>query len=139
MKPEGLSSRNEQLPSYVSCLLILLIITGALRVLSFATTLRAVQRRADRRPDPQPTIETAEAFARRVAIVAAILPGRLRCLEQSLTLYYLLRRRGASVELKIGVQPYRFSAHAWIEYRGQPLNERNEIPRKVVAFPEIRL
>jgi hypothetical protein len=58
--------------------------------------------------------------------MSALLPLRVRCLEQSLTLYWLLRRRGVQVSLRLGVNPYRFRAHAWIEYDGKAIEEDPE-------------
>lgn len=64
-----------------------------------------------------------EALAHRIASIAAFLPGRVRCLEQSLTLYTCLRLKHIDATLKLGVQPYPFLAHAWVESGGQPVAE----------------
>ena len=71
-------------------------------------------------------------------MAALFYPGRARCLEQSLALYVLLRRRGVPAELKLGVQPYPFNAHAWVELNGSPLNERLETVRQFVPLPGLR-
>lgn len=76
-------------------------------------------------------------IARDVALAGTIFPGRARCLEQSLALYALLRKRSVAVKVYLGVRPYRFQAHAWVEYRGEPVNEPTEIVRKLVAIPLI--
>jgi len=51
--------------------------------------------------------------------------GRPSCLEESLTLWWLLARQGISSDLRIGVrkQPEAFEAHAWVERDGVALNE----------------
>jgi transglutaminase-like putative cysteine protease len=69
-------------------------------------------------------------------MAAVFYPGRARCLEQSLALYVLLRRRGVPVRLRLGVQPYPFNAHAWVELNGAPLNERVETVRQFVPFED---
>jgi hypothetical protein len=66
-------------------------------------------------------------------------PGRARCLEQSLALYVLLRRRGVAAALRIGVQPYPFSAHAWVELNGVPLSERPEAIQQFVPIQDFAL
>lgn len=70
---------------------------------------------------------SATALARRieksVARAAALFPGRALCLEQSLTLYALLRRSSVPARLRLGVQSYPFGAHAWVETNGEPLND----------------
>jgi hypothetical protein len=46
---------------------------------------------------------------------------------------------GAAAAFRMGVQPYGFIAHAWVEYQGQPINEHGELLRKVIAFPDLVL
>jgi Transglutaminase-like superfamily len=56
-------------------------------------------------------------------------PTHPNCLERSLTLWWLLRRDGVEGELHIGArkQGERFEAHAWVELRGQVLNDGEEV------------
>lgn len=70
----------------------------------------------------------------RVTMVAAFCPGRMICLEQSLALYFLLRRRGFAPNLRIGVQPLPFQAHAWVELDGVPVNENPDYTRSLVVL-----
>jgi hypothetical protein len=81
--------------------------------------------------------DLVEGTARSVATAAAFFPGRAICLEQSLTLYVLLRRRGVPAQLRLGVQPYPFNAHAWVELAGQPVNEDPEAVARFLPMPEI--
>ncbi len=78
-----------------------------------------------------------ERAAYHVAVAAAFFPGRAVCLEQSLALYLLLRRRGVPAELRLGVQAYPFYAHAWVELDGEPVNEDRETVDKFRALPEV--
>jgi hypothetical protein len=50
---------------------------------------------------------------------------RTNCLEQAMVLCFLLRRSGIAADLRFGArkQSARLEAHAWVEYRGVPLNE----------------
>jgi len=63
---------------------------------------------------------------------------RAECLHRSLVLYWLLTKRGFSVELCIGVRKDKgeFSAHAWLEYDGEVLKD-SPLVRKVYS-PMIR-
>ena len=46
------------------------------------------------------------------------------CLAESMTLWFLLRRRGAPVRLQVGVRTLtRFESHAWVMYQGVTLND----------------
>ncbi len=70
-------------------------------------------------------------------MAAALFPGRALCLEQSLTLYVLLRLAGATVRLRLGVQAYPFGAHAWVEYLGRPLNDIEEHVAFFAPLPDV--
>jgi hypothetical protein len=68
--------------------------------------------------------ESAELIARMEAAAARNVFFRTNCLEQSLVLWWLLRRRGISAELRIGARKEfeRFEAHAWVEVDSAVLN-----------------
>jgi hypothetical protein len=53
---------------------------------------------------------------------------RTCCLEQSLTLWYLLGVQGISASVRIGIpkQTEPFEAHAWVEHEGVALNQLEE-------------
>src|SRR5271156_6557657 len=69
--------------------------------------------------------ESAELIARMEAAAARNVFFRTNCLEQSLVLWWLLRRRGISAELRIGARKEfeRFEAHAWVEVDCAVLND----------------
>jgi len=50
--------------------------------------------------------------------------ARPNCLEESLVLWYFLRRENVPAALRIGVRKSdaKFEAHAWVEYKGVALN-----------------
>lgn len=75
-----------------------------------------------------------EECTRVIAKVAALFPGRARCLEQSLTLVLLLRWSGLIADIRIGVRALPFSAHAWVVLCGQPVNEDAEVVRDLIPF-----
>jgi Transglutaminase-like superfamily len=70
----------------------------------------------------------AQSAARMVRAVARRSPINLTCLEESLALWFLLRREGVSAELRIGARKMsgKFEAHAWVECQGQALNETED-------------
>jgi hypothetical protein len=69
-------------------------------------------------------------------IAARNLPWRTRCLERSLALAALLRRRGIPAELRLGVRGAGASmeAHAWVEVLGGAINDDPEISNRFAAF-----
>jgi hypothetical protein len=79
--------------------------------------------------------DVVNATAKRVVMAAAFFPGRALCLEQSLTLWYLLRRSRIQATFRLGVQAYPFVAHAWVEHAGQPVNESPETLKPLVPLP----
>jgi len=64
------------------------------------------------------------------------LPFKTNCLEQSLALLWLLRKRGIVADLRIGArkESNRFEAHAWVELEGAVLNDAGEAHRHFVPF-----
>jgi hypothetical protein len=56
-------------------------------------------------------------------------PYRGNCLSRSLLLWWMLQRRGIVSTLVLGVRRDAdgFTAHAWVEYQGQPLNAREQV------------
>lgn len=106
-----------------------------LLTIGFARALRFLEWRVrDLAASVEPDVTTLNTSARAVVAAAILIPGRIECLEQSLALWYLLRRRGVGAELTFGMRQYPFGAHAWVTYRGEPLNEDREALRHYVAF-----
>ena len=81
-------------------------------------------------------LQAAELIARMAAAAARNLFISTNCLEQSLVLWWLLRRRGISAELRIGARKEleRFEAHAWVEVYSAVLNDSKEEHRHFVPF-----
>ena len=80
--------------------------------------------------------ESALLIARMQAAAARNLFFRANCLEQSLVLWWLLRRRGIDAALRIGARKdsNRFEAHAWLELNSQVLNDASAEHRHFVPF-----
>lgn len=123
-------------PGFVSAFFTVSVARLSLRLAGFSRTLAWVTRVAPRLARRSPR-GTAEDIVRSVAVAAAFFPGRAICLEQSVAGYLLLRRWGHDVALRVGVQPYPFRAHAWVELDGRPLLENDDELVKFVAFPEV--
>jgi hypothetical protein len=73
-------------------------------------------------------IPIASSVAMKLDLAARHLFFHTNCLERSLTLRWLLRRRGIVADLRIGVrkESETFEAHAWIELKGIVLNDADE-------------
>jgi len=80
--------------------------------------------------------QRADAIARMSAAAARNLFFATNCLEKSLVLWWLLRRRGIAAELRIGARKEleRFEAHAWVELDSRVLNDAGEEHRHFVPF-----
>ena len=127
-------------PSVLRCALMIFAVKTALKAYGFGRTLRWIRRRIEGVPmleEVHVDAVTATEFA--VAMAGALYPGRALCLEQSLVLYYLLCRGGVPVELRLGVQPHPFLAHAWVQYQGQPINDVPEHVKRFAPLPDTSL
>ena len=80
--------------------------------------------------------ESAELIARMAAAAARNVFFGTNCLEQSLVLWWLLRRRGIDAALRIGARKdsERFEAHAWVALDSQVLNDAAAEHRHFVPF-----
>jgi len=72
--------------------------------------------------------ETAKMISRLESAAARNLFFRPNCLENSLVLWWLLRNRGITAQLRVGARKtgQRLEAHAWVECDGVVLNEPEE-------------
>lgn len=81
-------------------------------------------------------LKSVGEISRLAAATARHLPIPTSCLEQSLVLCWLLKRRGISADLRIGARKEadRFEAHAWVEVAGRAIDEGNEEHVHFVPF-----
>lgn len=79
---------------------------------------------------------TPQEIARLVNAAASILGTS--CLSRSLVLWHLLRSRGTSTKICLGVSKLadgNLSAHAWVELEGLPLNDGADVFARYAALP----
>jgi len=117
----------------------------ALRFRGYKWTRAFLQKHIPERDGPGPDVETsnpenslltAQSVARMVSIAANNGPYRANCLKKSLATWWLLARREIATELNIGVNKDGgdFSAHAWVEYRGNTLVEADDVTDRYSKF-----
>jgi hypothetical protein len=82
------------------------------------------------------SVEVARSVARMESAAARNLFFRPNCLESSLVLWWLLRRRGIRAELQIGARKdgQKFEAHAWVECGGNVINQPDETHLHFMPF-----
>lgn len=117
------------------CLVLLMTCDVALRVFGYARTLRIARRFAGSRTQPLDDAATKQTL-HNILVATAFYPGRSKCLEQAVAGFVLLRRRGVGVQIRLGVQPYPFYAHAWLELDGLPVTESPEVVATFALLPE---
>ncbi len=80
--------------------------------------------------------DTARVITRMEAAAARNILVGANCLEHSLVLWWLLRRRGIVAALRIGgrKESGQFEAHAWVELDGVVLDGSNQEHRHFVPF-----
>ena len=127
--------REIRVPSVLKSGLMIAALKASLKLRGYKRTVEWIRRRVERVPvqaDVDPTVVKAAEWW--VAMAAAFYPGRAECLERSLVLYYMLRRQGVSVRYCHGVQPSPLISHAWVEYRGEVIND---VPERVKEFSRL--
>jgi hypothetical protein len=114
----------------------------SLRLRGYGKTFASLQKRipplvknADNRPGER---EEVRAACRMVISALHYSLLQYTCLEESLTLWYLLREQGIAARLRVGVRKenQKFEAHAWVEHRGEALNQDEAMHRHYAAFEQ---
>jgi hypothetical protein len=80
----------------------------------------------------------AQGIVRMVGAAARHGPCPAKCLPQSLTVWWLLRRQGVPSNLHIGVRRdgAELKAHAWVEHAGRVLNDHADVGRHFARFEQ---
>ena len=115
--------------------LLLPMLTLSLRALGMARTRAMIERFEPGANGAAAALAPAE-LARLVDAVAARL--RVRCLARSLALWQLLRHRGTSTKIRLGVSKLAdgsLAVHAWLEFEGLPLNDHADVLERYAALP----
>ena len=111
---------------------LLLLVKVSLGLRGFGKTQEWLQARLQRdRPAVSKSAISTDIVNRTCRMVRAAdhyVLLRTSCLEQSLTLWYLLGVQGISASVRIGIpkQTEPFEAHAWVEHEGVALNQLEE-------------
>ncbi len=125
----------------MQALVLLPLTTVALRLLGFRRWHAALARLAPLRSSP--AIKLAPSSAQYAQLTTRMVQAasreglrRANCLEQSIALWWLLRRQGISSELRIGVckTDDGVAAHAWVELAGAVLNDAQDVHQHYAAF-----
>lgn len=121
----------------VRAMLLLPVVSQSLKWRGFAATQESLQRRkvpAGKSGDSRN--QNLEVTVRMVKAAVRHSFGQPSCLEESLTLWWLLARQGISSEVRIGVrkEATKFEAHAWVEREGMALNEPEGKHQHYAAF-----
>ncbi|MFZ4812311.1 MAG: lasso peptide biosynthesis B2 protein [Ilumatobacteraceae bacterium] len=102
----------------------------------FKTTVARLARRSDRVAASTFTAHRDMALSVRLVADRPIV-GSV-CLGRSLSLWFMLRRRGVDADLIIGADPPRDSgmlaAHAWVEVGGVPVNDAPDVRERYGSF-----
>ena len=136
--PQRASVASSHVPSVLACGSMILALKLALRIYGFRTVLGWIARRVETMPaTTRLDLAPVRVVERAIATAGALYPGRALSLEQSLVLYYVLRRQGVRAIYCQGVRAQPFEAHAWIEYRGEVINDVPEHTRHFVRLPDL--
>ena len=116
-----LPSADRRLLSRIA--LIVPLVEIGLRIMGFKRMLAWLTTFARTKLTVTTPAAEVERHRRLLFIFHKELPLASRCLARALTLWYLLRRRGITTDLRFGIrkQDGKLLAHAWVEYDGHPL------------------
>ena len=127
----------------LKALLLLPLLSLMLRVLGFKRVYNVLSRPLPTSIEANEEARLADARTTAAMVQSAVyvIPIPITCLPHSLALWLLLRRQGITSDLRIGVQQINdeFMAHAWVEYAGLVLNDRQDVHARYAAFDEVIL
>ena len=118
---------------------LLPLVAALLRLLGYPRTLRLLSRWSSAAPPrvdlPQDSMAYALRLGRLARMAGRYVPTNGSCLRQSLLVWWLLRRKGVPAELRIGGRTQEgFTAHAWVEVDGQPVNDAPDVAEHFAPF-----
>lgn len=134
-------SRIERRQLFVSAL----VLPGAavlLRIFGLRRVLRWGERRTAKVVASKSATSTPgewiAATVRSAAIAARRGPFEMSCLPRSVTVWWLLRRRGVPAEMRIGVKKEddALRAHAWVELKGELLTDPETVRDEFYRFEQ---
>ncbi|HRV95312.1 MAG TPA: lasso peptide biosynthesis B2 protein, partial [Anaerolineae bacterium] len=119
-------------------LLLLPALVVGLRLLGLRRTQAWLARFSRPGAPPAQPAPDAQRLAYLVGAAAAHGPYRATCLPQALAVWWLLRRRGLTGEVRIGVRKVanNFEAHAWVEHQGIALNDTADVGLRFAPFDQ---
>ena len=120
--------------------MLLPVVKASLRLRGFKKTRESLEKHQSR-GSAEPSVsggrlEAVLGISRMVRAATRYGFVRSSCLEESLTLWHLLRKQGYEAKLRIGVRKaaQKFEAHAWVEHNGVALNQAEQMHRHYAAF-----
>jgi hypothetical protein len=137
----ALSSTERSL--FTQALVLLPITAAGLRILRFERA-RSVLMHASpidgHLVDDKLLLERAYITGRMTGLAVAHSPFPVTCLQQSLALWYLLRRQGIESDFRLGLRKAdgQIEGHAWVEVNGRVLSETENVLRQYTTFDSLR-
>lgn len=78
--------------------------------------------------------DKAETFGQSIKYASPFFPGKVKCLEFSLSLFDMLIARGIKSQLFIGIQRYDFLSHAWLEINNKVISDDENLKTKLTPI-----
>lgn len=119
---------------FVQTLFLLPLMALLLRIFGFKRSYVGLSYLISPAGSPPTASKIALPISRHIAKIVTLAnrnstPYMFSCLPESLTLWFLLRRRNIAAELRLGVRTITgpFESHAWVEYKNVALNDIENI------------
>lgn len=121
-----LSMEGQDRRLFVGMLATVLLVEAGLRLGGFRRVSGLMRRSiGEQAAAPDFIAREIDRNKRTARLIRRNFPFAGRCLAQSLALWWFLKRKGVSTELRIGSRRNgnRLEGHAWIEYQGRVIND----------------
>lgn len=124
-------------PSVIFCIIVLALSHVGLYAFGIRRLMRKLPRYNASSEAPSRAKEWLRKLERNIHIASSIYPLRAACLEESFGFLWLSRRVGLATQLRIGLQPSPFTAHAWVQFAGEAFLDNDEYLAKYCGLPPV--
>lgn len=124
----------------IQALLLMPTLSLTLRIIGLQRLMKILSRTTRENQIMPYAPDYAYRAANMTNLAAGQRPLQATCLQRSVVLWWLLRRKGIDSQIVLGIRKEnarQLQAHAWVEYQGNVLNDRPEIRGEFTIFSEL--
>lgn len=124
---------------FVKIALLVPLVELGIKTVKFKRTVKVLNFFINKTPKtPENQLRTVRRHANYLYLYQKQFPFLGKCLARSLSLWFLLSRKGIETNLRFGMkkEDEKLLAHSWLEYKGEAIIKESEIGENYIPFAE---